>query len=201
MSRNAFLPVLFVNFFVQAFIAVFFLFPAALQGQGFPLSQIGWLMSSFSMVSTVVRLMGGAVSEKVGVRKTLLVSSLLLIITSLPLAWTSTFPWILLLRIIMGIFFSVAMVSVSSYQAMIIPLEKRGSAYAWIGAAYALPQLTVFPLGDLFLSGGGYVPYVLLAPLMAFFCLACSFMLPSTGEQKSTSRRNGRETPSWGKWG
>jgi len=201
MSRNTFFPVLSVNFFIQSFIAVFFLFPAALQDQGLPLSQIGWLMSSFNMVSTVVRLVGGTVSEKVGVRNTLLFSSFFLILSSLPLVWTGTFLWILLMRVLMGIFFSIAMVSVSSYQAMIIPVEKRGSTYAWIGAAYALPQLTVFPVGDLFLSGGGYVPYVLLAPLMAFFCLVCSFKLPSMREQKSSSPVNGRGVSSWGKWG
>jgi len=200
MKKNPLFPVLLVNFFVQAFVAVFFLFPAALQAQGVLLSRIGWIMSSFNIASTIARPLGGSFSEKAGVRKTLLVSSFLLVLFSVPLVWIRGFPAIVITRVLMGISFSVAMVAVSSYQALMIPLEKRGSAYAWIGAAYALPQLTVFPLGDFFLSGGGYVPFVLLAPLMALLCLVSSWQLPSPRDQAGSCDEKGKKRPSWGKW-
>ncbi len=196
MDRRTFAICMLVNYFIQSYVSVFFLFPAALQEQGISLVYIGWVMSIFSIASTMLRPVAGTFTEKYGVRRTLIISSLGMFLVSAPLLFTENLVPLLFFRMLMGAAFSIAMVAVSSYQALLLSPEKRGVGYAWIAVSYVLPQVTVFPVGDLVLSTLGYKPYLMLAPLVALLCLVSSTRLSKLGADSGVNEAK----IEWGRW-
>lgn len=185
-----------VIFLTQAFLAVFMLYPSVLRDQGFSLGLSGWLMSIFNICSTLGRPLGAMTTERLGIRTTLLWTSGLVAVFTLPLAFTERPLLLLSLRGIGGVFWGISMVAISSYQGISIPAGRRGSAYAWIAVAYVFPQVTLFPLADWFASSGMLTAYFLLAVAVEAAIVVVAAPLPPV------RRADGeKEAPKeWGKW-
>lgn len=185
-----------VIFLTQAFLAVFMLYPSVLRDQGFSLGLSGWLMSIFNICSTPGRPLGAMTTERLGIRTTLLWTSGLVAVFTLPLAFTENPLLLLSFRGIGGVFWGISMVAISSYQGISIPAGRRGSAYAWIAVAYVFPQVTLFPLADWFASSGMFTAYFLLAVAVEAVIVAVAAPLPPV------RRADGeKEAPKeWGKW-
>ena len=140
MDRHIFIYSLLVTFFINAFLTLFFLFPAALQQQAMPLSLIGWLTGVASIGSLLSRPLGSYMTERVGIKRSLLILCLALTAISLPLIWDRTFLSLFIIRAAIGSLFGMAIIALMAYQALIVPVKQRGSIYAWIGVAYVAPR-------------------------------------------------------------
>ncbi len=193
--RKAFWISMAVIYLTQAFLAVFMLYPSVLRNQGFSLALSGWLMSIFNLCSTLGRPLGAQATERMGIRNTLLWTSGLVAVFTLPLAFTQNPFFLISLRGLGGVFWGISMVAISSYQGLTIPAAKRGSAYAWIAVAYVFPQVTLFPLVDWFASSGMIVAYFLSAAIVEAAIVFVAFPLPPVRRAESVE-----EPKSWGKW-
>ena len=185
-----------VIFLTQAFLAVFMLYPSVLRGQGFSLGLTGWLMSVFNLCSTLGRPLGARATERLGIRTTLLWTSGLVAVFTMPLAFTEHPLLLLFLRGTGGVFWGISMVAISSYQGLSIPAARRGSAYAWIAVAYVLPQVTLFPLADWFASSRMLTAYFLLAAAVEAAIVMVAAPLPPLRRAKSSQE----EPKEWGRW-
>ena len=185
-----------VIFLTQAFLAVFMLYPSVLRDQGFSLGLSGWLMSIFNICSTLGRPLGAMTTERLGIRTTLLWTSGLVAVFTLPLAFTEHPLLLLSLRGIGGVFWGISMVAISSYQGISIPADRRGSAYAWIAVAYVFPQVTLFPLADWFASSGMLTAYFLLAAAVEAVIVVVALPLPPV--RRADGENDGPKE--WGKW-
>jgi len=185
-----------VIFLTQAFLAVFMLYPSVLRDQGFSLGLSGWLMSIFNICSTLGRPLGAMTTERLGIRTTLLWTSGLVAVFTLPLAFTENPLLLLSFRGIGGVFWGISMVAISSYQGISIPADRRGSAYAWIAVAYVFPQVTLFPLADWFASSGMLAAYFLLAAAVEAAIVVVAAPLPPV--RRTDGENDGPKE--WGKW-
>ena len=193
--RKSFWISMAVIFLTQAYLAVFLLYPSVLRIQGFSLGISGWLMGAFNFFSTLGRPLGARATERLGIRNTLLWTSGLVALFSIPLAFTEN-PWLLLtLRGTCGAFWGISIVAISSYQGLSIPEEKRGSAYAWVAVAYVLPQITLFPLLDWFVSSNMLVAYFLAAAAVEAAIVLVAFPLPPLDHALPVAERK-----EWGSW-
>jgi len=201
MDRRIFFYSLLVTFFINAFITIFFLLPAALQQQAMPLSLIGWLMGVASIGSLLSRPLGSYMTERVGIKRSLLILCLALTAISLPLIWERTFLSLFIIRAAMGSLFGMAIIALMAYQALIVPVKQRGSIYAWIGVAYVAPGLTVIPPAEFFITKGRLDLYLGMAPLFALLTFVFIFTLPNV---PSPAGRNAPPAAAkgmaWGKW-
>ncbi len=199
MDRRIFFTSLLVTFFINAFLTLFFLFPAALKLQAMPLSLIGWLMGVASVGALLSRPVGSAVTEKLGLKWSLLILCLGLTVSSVPLIWVRTFLPLFIIRAVGGFLFGMAVVALTTYQAFVIPVKQRGSSYAWIGIAYVAPQLAVLPPAEWFITQGRIDLYLGLAPLFALLTLLFVIPLPPLPVQtgKDAAAPPG---PTWGRW-
>lgn len=201
MDRRTFLYSLLVTFFINAFLTLFFLFPAALQRQAMPLSLIGWVMGVASVGALLSRPIGSTVTETLGLIRSLLVLCLGLIVVSIPLIWVRTFWPLFFLRAAGGFLFGMAVVALTTYQAFAIPVKQRGSTFAWIGIAYVAPQLVVLPAAEWFVTRGRIDLYMGLAPLFALltFLFALALPHPPAAADNDLSPAAPSEAP-WGSW-
>ncbi len=194
MRRRELVLSALATYLVQAYVAVFFLYPVALQQEGFSLALIGGLLGTYFGATTLGRPLGGVLVERLGVRWALIFAGGGLVLATTPMIWVRALGPLLLLRGGMGLFYGVAMVAVTAYQTAAIPAAVRGRVFAWIGVAYVLPQITVMPLGDFFLTRGQTGAYLALAPALALGCLVASLFssdLPATP---------GLRDSEWGSW-
>jgi MFS family permease len=209
LDRRTFWLCWLVTYLGQAYVSMFFMYPVALQQQGISLALTGWLMSIFSVASTLIRPVGSLMSERIGVRKSLLFASLLLFVCSLPFLFFNSFSSLMVIRGSVGLFYGIVMVAVTTYQALSIPSERRGSLYAWIAIAYVLPQLSVLPLSEFFLSKVGTFAFLTLAPIIAIATFAVSKQLPRLKDLKKESKEtedtyltqsSSEQEENWGSW-
>ena len=183
-----------VTYVVQGYMALFFLYPLALSRQGVDLVRTGWLMSGFFLATTLVRPLGSLCAERLGVRRTLLLSGLGMGVASLGLVLPWGFPGILASRLLQGACYGVFMVGLTAYQALVIPPDIRGAAFALVSVGYVMPQITVVPGADFLLSRGWLGAYLMQAPLWGFACAASAFLVPPG------LARGRRSDEAWGSW-
>ncbi len=220
-DRRTFFLCWLVTYLGQAYLSMFFLYPVALQRQGIPLALSGWLMSIFSVGSMLMRPAGSILNERLGVRKSLLYASVFLFCCSMPLLFFRSFNALLVARGLMGLFYGVVMLAVTTYQALSIPEERRGSLYAWIAVAYVLPQLSIVPLSEFLISSISVQAFLALAPAVAAATFLISKNLPKlknfSKESKVNSESGSQEnslspdqdskgafpasSQQWGSWG
>ena len=182
------------TYLVQAYVAVFFLYPVALRQEGISLAMVGGLLGAYFGATTLGRPLGGLLVERLGVRWALILAGGGLVLATTPMLWVRAVGPLLFLRGGMGLFYGVAMVAVTAYQTAAIPAAVRGKVFAWIGVAYVLPQITVMPLGDFFLTRGWTWEYLALAPALALGCLLASMF---SSDLPVASGPRHRE---WGSW-
>ena len=88
--------------------------------------QLGWVVSSVTVSSALAMLVSGAISDKVGRKKILIVVALLYSISAIFSALAPSYTILVIARLIGGIAFGAALVLVPVYIAEIVPAQIRG---------------------------------------------------------------------------
>ncbi len=170
---------LLATYFIFCYCDVFFLFAAYLEKIGISSGQAGCLVSVFFVATTIIRPTGGWLSEKIGARKTVLLSALLTLAGSLVLVVSdSSFTLILLSRVITGIGYGSYMVALTTLQCLVFPDEIRGSAFAWTAVGSIASIFTVMPLCEYLVRAGHYGAYLWTAPALILLAIATARALP-----------------------
>lgn len=160
------------NFAITSFSYVYFLLPLYLDNAGLKSqATIGWILGAYYAGATLPRPFMALLVERMPFRVSLSGAAVICAVGSAGLALSGvSVPLLFLSRILMGFGFGFFLVSLTTYQTMVIPREVRGGAFALITIGAMAPFLCVVPFVDWLLRRGGFGLYVWLGPAVAIIC-------------------------------
>ncbi len=183
------------TFAIYAFTSVYYLLPSYLEGEGRSSASVGLLVSAYYVVVSLVRPFGGWMTERLGVRKTLLLAGLTAASGGFLLAAATATPLVLAARMITGLGFSCYCVALTSLQSLVTSDSSRGATFAITSLGSIGPLFLVIPLADALLHRGWNLAYLLEAPLMALAATVLALFLPDIDNESDRLR------PAWGSYG
>ncbi len=197
-----------INFAIHSYSNTFFFLAPYLSTQGYSAASAGVLVSVFYAATTAVRPVGSWITERFGIRGSMIASSLLCLACAAVLhVYQGSFTFFVALRIVMGIGFSVFMVALTTYQALAVEEAKRGLAFALVAIGSIVPMFTIVPLTDFLIRNNLGRIYLLLPVAASALALMLAIRL-NTGQttnfgEVTSSMKWGsyhdlfRETPAW----
>jgi MFS family permease len=187
-----------ITWAIYSYSNVIFLFAPYLALRGFSSESAGILVGAFYAAASLIRPASGWIAEQAGMRRTLAVSALLCLGAASFKFVTASFWPLLLVRIAMGGAYGVFIVALTAYQALVIPEEIRGAAFAAVTLGSLSCLFTVVPIADWLLRHR--LPSLFLAvPLCAAaLCAVLSYRLPPLPEPAASGKDSGAD---WGSWG
>jgi DHA1 family tetracycline resistance protein-like MFS transporter len=175
------LPILGITFIdILGFSILIPLMPFYVQRFGATPFVIGVLFSTFAFCQLVAGPVWGNVSDRIGRKTVLIVSQIGATIGWTMLAFAPSLPFVFVARIIEGL--SGGNLSVTqSYVADVVEPEKRGQAYAYIGAAFSAGMIFGPAAGGYLAHTRGFaVPFLLAAALQLLTLIVTVFALPES---------------------
>ena len=158
---------------------------------GAPDIVVGGLFATFALCQFVGGPVWGNVSDRIGRKRVLIVSQIGATIGWTMLAFAPTIGWVFVARIVEG--FSGGNISVTqAYVSDLVPPEKRGRAFSYIGAAFSA-GLVFGPLSGGYLVGhyGFAVPFLLAAGLQVVTLIVTILVLPESRKMGSDEKPAG----------
>ncbi len=118
------------NFAIMSFSYVYFLLPLYLDHAGLKSqATIGWILGAYYAAATLPRPIMALVVERFPFRVSLSGAAVCCVLGSTGLALSGvSLPLLILSRVLMGFGFGLFIVSLTTYQTMVIPQEVRGGA-------------------------------------------------------------------------
>jgi MFS family permease len=151
---------------------------------------VGWILGAFYAASTLPRPLMALLVEHLPFRTTLTGAALCGVVGSTGLALSgASLPLLILSRLLMGFGFGLFLVSLTTYQTIVIPREVRGGAFALITIGAMAPFLCVVPLLDWLLQHNGYAVYLWFGPLVALACAVVGMTFASVDRKEGLSRK------------
>jgi MFS family permease len=186
-----------ITWAIYSYSNVFFLFAPYLAIMDFSSESAGILVGAFYAATSLVRPVSGWIVERAGIRRTLVVSALLCLGAAFFKFATASFWPLLLIRLAMGGAYGVFIVALTTYQALVIPEEARGAAFAIVtlGALFCL--FTVVPLADWLLRHRLPSLFLTIPLCAAALCVVLSYRLPPLPVGSAW----GNGETDWGSWG
>jgi MFS family permease len=185
-----------ITWAVYCYSNTYFFMPIYLDLHAFPKELTGMLVGAFYAATTLVRPFGGFITERVGIKKTLIITAIICISAATLKFFTLSFTPLLLIRILMGCSFGTFIVALTTYQSLVVPEESRGVAFAYISIGSLGCLLTVVPLADFLLANSYENLFLSLPVIAAIICITLSIKLPQLPENvKKTA-----ESQEWGTW-
>lgn len=165
--------ILFVAFYsAYCFSNLYYFLNYSLTLSGISPQQTGMILSAFFLSMLLYRPFTGPVIELLGIRATLAVAGLFMVIGGSLLAVANSSIGVLLAgRILGGLGFSSFVVGVVSYQAIAIPQEKRGFSFSLVTVGSILPIATLVPLTEWLISKDTGTLFLWIAPAIGLACL------------------------------
>ncbi len=190
-NRQAAIPVLFLTIFIDllGFGIVFPLLPGYAKELKIEDAYIGILMGSFAFVQFFATSFWGALSDKIGRRPVILISTLISMVAYFIFGFANTFTIILISRLLSG-FGSGNISAAQAYIADITPPEERAKKMGIIGAAFGLGFAFGPTLGGLIQTQLGieWVGFIASGLCLLNFVLAY-FILPESYHNRDTKRK------------
>ncbi len=140
---------------------------------------LGLIGTSFSLTLMLFALIAGAVSDKLGRRKIILIGSSALALTLILHAFAVTLGLLILLRGLSGAAAGILTGSFAAYIGDYFPYEKRGAALGWVISGFAAGWIIGIPAGTILADRMGYTaPFVAFGWIMVVTFGLVLFMLP-----------------------
>jgi DHA1 family tetracycline resistance protein-like MFS transporter len=185
-DKQAAIPVLLLTIFIDllGFGIVFPLLPNYAKEIGVPEWQVGMLAGSFAFVQFFASPFWGSLSDRIGRRPVILISTLISTVAYFVFGFANTFAIILISRILSG-FGSGNISAAQAYIADITTPEKRAKTMGLIGAAFGMGFVFGPPLGGVIKTylGIEYVGFITAGLCLLNFGLAY-FILPESLKEK-----------------
>lgn len=163
------------NFFFFASLNAFSLLPLYIKTLGGTESQIGWIMGSYSLTAILGQPLAGALVDRFGHKRFLLLGSALGMLASVGFAFSTHMDArFVLFRILQGIGYSTFYIANLTLVTEIVPPSRRGEAVGLFGIS-GLMTIALSPaLGELVIHRAGYSVFFLVAAVSAAGCLLTS---------------------------
>ncbi len=168
------------NLGIMAFGDIYFLLALYLQDVGVTdPGTLGWILGIYFAASTISRPLTGMIIEKLPFRRVMLAASVLCFAsgTGVALAGKSV-ALILFFRAITGFSSSLFIVGLTTYQALTVPEEVRGSSFTLASAGTIAPLVAILPVAEWMLRNGHPSLYIWSPLLPALLCLGVAYSLP-----------------------
>ena len=190
-NKQAAIPVLLLTIFIDllGFGIVFPLLPNYARDIGTSEDWVGLLFFSFAITQFLGTPFWGSLSDKIGRRPVLLMSTLISTLAYFVFGFANTFAIIIISRLLAG-FGSGNISAAQAYIADITPPEKRAKNMGLIGAAFGLGFIFGPPLGGLIKTylGIEYVGFITSGLCLLNFGLTW-FILPESNNDKDKNRK------------
>lgn len=173
-SFNFFVACL-ANFFFFSSLNAFSLLPLYIKTLGGTESQIGWVMGSYSLTAILGQPLAGALVDRFGRKRFLLLGSALGILASVGFAFSTHMDArFIFFRILQGIGYSTFYVANLTLVAEIVPSSRRGEAVGLFGISGLITIALSPALGEQVIHRAGYSVFFLAAAVAATGCLLTS---------------------------
>lgn len=189
---NVFLPLFVIHCMEQ----IYFVYGNVLQNYELSPQAIGWVLSVFFLAIMCMRPVGSLLLENIGVRNTLFIGGVIGVVGGMVLFFARSVPSLLLGRALTGASFGIYTIGLFSYQALAIPDEIRGAAFAIIVTGGILPSATVTPIGEWMILNAHTGLYLSMGPV---FCLLCIYLARRLDVPVAVEKRGGRRK-TWGRY-
>ena len=165
-------------YFITCFSDVYMVFVPFFEKRGASSRVAGLFISCFYLVRMLSRPLGSWTIEKLGMRKTLVVSAIMSILTSIGIAFSlSNYPLVILFRSISGISDSIFVCATVAYQSMVLDYKSRGLGFALFTTGSTLPMATIVPLSEWLINMQMATTYIMLPVIITTICLGTAFMI------------------------
>jgi MFS family permease len=181
-------------YFITCFSDVYMVFVPFFEKRGASPRIAGLFISCFYIVRMLSRPLGSWTIEKLGMRKTLVVSASMSIFTSIGIVLSlSNYPLVIFFRSISGISDSIFVCATVAYQSMVLDYKSRGFGFALFTTGSTLPMATIVPLSEWLINMQMTTAYIILPVVITAICLGTSFMI----DDIPSSVKNDKE---WGRY-
>lgn len=179
------------NFFFFASLNAFTLLPLYIKLLGGTESQIGWIMGSYSLTAILGQPLAGALIDRFGRKRFILLGSALGMLASIGFAFSTHMDArFVLFRILQGIGYSTFYIANLTLVAEIVPSSRRGEAVGLFGIS-GLMTIALSPaLGELVIHHAGFSAFFFVAAGAAASCFLTGLAfrnLPSTPREAVSS--------------
>ncbi len=162
-------------FCIFANLALFYLYPLALEEMGASNTQVGLIMGVFVVSTVLTRPLFGLVTARLGERRVMLFGVALCLVSTLLYHFiTRISGWLYLVRLVHGMGFSAFIAAYFSAVARLAPPGRRGEVFGVIGATIQAAVATSPALGEWLVKSFGFgalynfAAFALLLALFAF---------------------------------
>lgn len=163
------------NFFFFASLNAFSLLPLYIKTLGGTESQIGWVMGSYSLAAILWQPLAGALVDRFGRKRFLLLGSALGMLASVGFAFSTQMDArFILFRILQGIGYSTFYIANLTLVAEIVPSSRRGEAVGLFGISGLITIALSPALGEQVIHRAGYSVFFLVAAVAAAGCFLTS---------------------------
>lgn len=185
-SSNFFIASL-SNFFFFTSVNAFSLLPLYIKSLGGSESQIGGIMGTYSLTAILSQPFAGALADRFGRKRFLLLGSALGILASVGFAFSTRLGiQFFLLRLLQGVGFSAFYVSNLTLVADIVPQSRRGQAVGLFGISGLITIALSPALGEQLIHSAGYSTF-----FQAAAAAAAAGLLTSLAFRDPTATRVG----------
>ena len=166
------------NFFFFSSVNAFSLLPLYIKALGGTESQIGGIMGTYSLTAILAQPLAGALADRFGRKRFLLLGSALGILAAIGFAFSSRLDFrFFLLRLVQGVGFSAFYISNLTIVADMVPESRRGEAVGLFGISGLITIALSPALGEQFIQVTGFPAFFLAAAAAAAAALFVSHAL------------------------
>lgn len=138
----------------------------------------GTIAGLMSLMSLFVCPFAGMLSDRFSRRRILQISSVCYAVVLFLHAFARTIPMLVVLRLLVGIFFSINSVTVIAYSVSFIPHSRMGEGLGYTALASIVAQAAGPAIGLKLVDISGYPATFILAAVSALLCAAVITVLP-----------------------
>lgn len=149
----------------------------------------GTIAGLMSLMSLFVCPFAGLLSDRFSRKRILQVSSICYAAVLLMHALIRTIPGLIILRLLVGVFFSINSVTVVAFSTAFIPQSRIGEGLGYTALANVLAQAAGPAIGLKLVEVSGYPATFILASVSALLCAVVITILPYREEQNKEKKK------------
>lgn len=158
-------------------------------GLGYTLVMAGVVAGAFTFAALFARPASGALSDRMGRRRIVLVAVAVGCLAQVGYAFASDYTALIALRVVHGFFYALFGTAISAMAVDNLPEERRSEGMGWFGTSYVFANALGPALGVAVSDAFGFVPMFLIGAAIAGCTLVLGLMLPADGAARPAGTR------------
>ena len=178
---------------IMDFMVLMPLGPQLMRTFGIDTQQFGFLVASYTLSAGVAVLFSSLFIDRLDRKKALIVVYAGFVLGTLACGLAGTYEWLLLARMLTGVFGGLLNALVFSIIGDVFPIQKRAGAMGWVMAAFSAAAAFGVPFGVYMASIGEWNwPFLFLAALSLPILIGMWFFVPAMSGTKKELNAEGK---------